>query len=228
MMSEPDFSYFVLIRKSCDFIMGGIPRELKDGPSANRNHNKAYRLCSASEARRSPLGFQLAQEDSHQHAVVAYAAQPFQFSQSLRTAFSRSKRAFGGHIDVSVGNRQNSRPQRYLLPLKARRITGSIKRLVVMLNRFLHHFASRLGADNLASDLGMRFYKSKFFIAQRTGLVENAFGYKDLSDVMHTGDINEIVDFLQRQSQSLPYQFGITSHRFAMSGSVQFSRLSGT
>jgi hypothetical protein len=53
---------------------------------------------------------QLPQQHPHQHAVIANAAQPLQFRQSLSAALGLGKRSLGRHVDVGVRHRQNPRP----------------------------------------------------------------------------------------------------------------------
>ena len=109
---------------------------------------REQRLASVAEARRGPLRFQFAQKDTHQHSVIADAAQAFQFRQSLPAALRRSKRTFGGHVDVGIGNRQDSCPLGNLLTLKATRITCPVEGFVVMLNRFLQRITVGQGRNN--------------------------------------------------------------------------------
>src|ERR1700733_8575550 len=125
--SKPTFAALVDWLLDMNAPQGGISDVLKKLAGSNA-------LPSTAEARRSPLRLQFPKKNTHQHSVIADAAQAFQFRQSLPAALGRSKRTLGGHVDVGIGNRQDSCPLRNLLTLKAARIAGPVDGLVVMLN----------------------------------------------------------------------------------------------
>src|SRR5271156_629902 len=118
--SKPTFAALLDWLLDMNAPQGGIPDVLKKLACSNAS-------ASTAEARRGPLRLQFPQKDTHQHSVIADAAQAFQFRQSLPAAFGRSKRTFGGHVDVGIGNRQDSCPLGNLLTLKAARITCPVE-----------------------------------------------------------------------------------------------------
>jgi hypothetical protein len=66
--------------------------------------------CSSVAQARGLSGFHLAQEDAHQHAVVAGAAELFDFGEGLFGGLGGREGAIGGHVHEGVGQPEDSRP----------------------------------------------------------------------------------------------------------------------
>ena len=77
--------------------------------SAQDDKSVYLRAISASPAGGS-LRFELTNQNAHQHAVIARAAQFFQLGQGLFTGLGGGKRALTGHVYIGVGNGHDARP----------------------------------------------------------------------------------------------------------------------
>jgi len=142
----------------------------------------------------------------------------FQFRQRLIMALCRSKRALARHVGVGVCKPDNPPPQRDLFAPQSRRITCSIQRFVVVLNRLLHALAAGYGANNFRAHPRMRFDMVKLVFRERAGLVQNSLGNKNLDQVRQ---------LLRPHSERAPDHLRIAPHGVAMTGGLDFPALRG-
>ena len=82
---------------------------LRRSEAKRRDCFKPVGQPSASPASRS-LRLEFANQNAHQHAVIARAAQFFQLGQGLFTGLGGGKRALAGHVHIGVGNGHDARP----------------------------------------------------------------------------------------------------------------------
>src|SRR5262249_42996955 len=114
-----------------------------------------------------------------------------------------------------------------LLAAQARRVSRTIERLMVVLNRLSHALAAGNNFHDLAAEVGVRLHAVKFILREWTDLVENAFRDEDLAHVVDAGGEYQIGQLFVDQAQGSSNHFGVTSYGIAMAGGLHFTGFGG-
>src|SRR2546430_15745542 len=155
-------------------------------PSHRKLETRNYQLSfSVSQTRRRLLRLQLAYQNADYHAVIAGAAQLGQFGECLLAALCGSEGAVVGHVDVSIGDGDDARPQRDLFAAQSGWISCAVEGFVVMLDCLLQLLAPRNRAHDLRSHLGMQSDEIELFFRKRAGFVQDALGNENLSSIVN-------------------------------------------
>ena len=133
----------------------------------------------------------------------------------------------GDHVGIGVGQGDDAGPQWNLFAAQAIGIARAVEALVMMFDGLAHHAAMRDGANNRRTYVGVHLHLEKFIFAQRTWLVEDALGNKNLAHVVDPGGVNQVGSFIRRQAQATGNHFGIACHQIAVAGGLQLARLGG-
>src|SRR5436853_6791516 len=82
----------------------------------------------------------------------------------------------------------------------------------MVLNRLLHALAAWYGANNFRSHPRMSLDLVELILGERAGLVQNSLGNKNLSNVMHSGGVDQVCPLLRSHPPGAPAHLCVSRH----------------